>query len=515
MRRIGWNSIAGKLLALFGTIIVLLAAVVTGISLFAVESVSEEGVMTVSTDKVDADLNAAHMYVDEEFGTLELVDDELRDDAGDPVEGRFAAVDRITDELGVVATIFVRDGADFRRIATSIRDDAGDRVVGTYLGEDSAAYNPIVSGERYVGEADILGRPFLTGYEAIVEDGEVIGILFVGLEMAEVQGIIADGAQQAAGFIIGGSAVVLLGAILLGAVAIRRTVSKPIALAAGHAAEIAGGDLTRDVPDQFLRRGDEIGTLAETNQRLVDQLREMVGQLKTSSEQVAASSDHQSSVAGALSSRVAQQASSGEEVSSSMEQMSASISRNTESAQQTKELAENAASQANSGRKAVDKTLSAMKQIADRIRIIEEIARNTNLLALNAAIEAARAGEHGTGFSVVAGEVRKLAERSQSAAVEISEVSDNSVAIAEEAGSAIHKVADGITRTSELVQEISTASNEQNSGVDQITQAISQLDQATQQNSGSADELADNARQLADLSQQLDEHLAYFKLPRR
>ena len=162
--------------------------------------------------------------------------------------------------------------------------------------------------------------------------------------------------------------------------------------------------------------------------------------------------------------------------------MNANIRQNAENALQTEKIATQAANDAQEGGNAVNMTVSAMKQIANKIMIIEEIARQTNLLALNAAIEAARAGEHGKGFAVVAAEVRKLAERSQNAAAEINDLSTNSVEVAERAGQLLEVIVPNIQRTAELVQEISAASKEQDAGAEQINQSIQQLDGVIQQN---------------------------------
>ena len=157
-------------------------------------------------------------------------------------------------------------------------------------------------------------------------------------------------------------------------------------------------------------------------------------------------------------------------------------------------------------------TVSAMKEIATKISIIEEIARQTNLLALNAAIEAARAGEHGKGFAVVASEVRKLAERSQEAAGEISHLSTTSVDIAEQAGDMLNKMLPDIQKTAELVQEISASSREQDTGAEQINKAIQQLDQVIQQNAGAAEEMASTTEELSSQAEQLKSTIAFFTL---
>ncbi|WP_235264124.1 methyl-accepting chemotaxis protein, partial [Geoalkalibacter ferrihydriticus] len=206
------------------------------------------------------------------------------------------------------------------------------------------------------------------------------------------------------------------------------------------------------------------------------------------------------------------QAAAAEEASSSMEQMAANIRQNADNAMQTEKIAAKSAQDARQGGEAVGKTVTAMKQIADKISIVEEIARQTNLLALNAAIEAARAGEHGKGFAVVAAEVRKLAERSQTAAAEISDLSGSSVEIAEQAGKMLTQMVPDIQKTAELVQEIAAASKEQDAGAEQVNKAIQQLDQVIQQNASASEEMASTSEELSSQAEQLQQAIAYFKV---
>jgi methyl-accepting chemotaxis protein len=195
-----------------------------------------------------------------------------------------------------------------------------------------------------------------------------------------------------------------------------------------------------------------------------------------------------------------------------MEEMSSNIKQNADNAQQTEKIALKAANDAKEGGQAVSETVAAMKDIAMKISIIEEIARQTNLLALNAAIEAARAGEHGKGFAVVATEVRKLAERSQTAAAEISTLSASSVEVAEKAGEMLTKIVPDIQKTADLVSEINAASNEQNAGANQINKAIQQLDQVIQQNATATEEMASTAEELSSQAEQLQNTMSFFKV---
>ncbi len=275
----------------------------------------------------------------------------------------------------------------------------------------------------------------------------------------------------------------------------------------GVAEKIADGDLTINMTT--LSDKDSLGS---TLVFMVTKLREIVTEVMTSSQNVTTGSKQMSSSSEELSQGAAEQASSAEEVASSMEQMAANINQNADNAVQTKNIAIKSAEDAQKSGNAVVETVNAMKQIAEKISIIEEIARQTDLLALNAAIEAARAGEHGKGFAVVASEVRKLAERSQAAAGEISKLSITSVDVAEGAGDMLKQLVPDIQKTAELVQEISAASNEQRSGVEQINSALQQLDQVIQQNSAGSEELASTAEELSSQAGQMEDAVSYFSI---
>jgi methyl-accepting chemotaxis protein len=273
------------------------------------------------------------------------------------------------------------------------------------------------------------------------------------------------------------------------------------------AEQIALGDL--GVTVKVLSEKD---TLGKSLTEMLEKLNEIVGEVKISAANVASGSQQLSATSEQMSQGATEQASAVEEASSSMEEMSANIRQNADNASQTEKIAQKASEDAAEGGKAVSQTLTAMKDIAERIRVIEEIARQTDLLALNAAIEAARAGEHGKGFAVVASEVRKLAEKSRSAAGDISKMSRASVAVAEGAGQMLDRMVPDIQKTAELIQEISAASNEQNTGADQINRAIQQLDQVIQQNASASEEMSSTAEELSSQAEQLQELVAFFKV---
>ncbi|MCO6188606.1 CHASE3 domain-containing protein [Rhizobium sp. L1K21] len=271
--------------------------------------------------------------------------------------------------------------------------------------------------------------------------------------------------------------------------------------------QISGGDLT--VSPKPLSEKDILGKSLET---MVERLRGVVADALAASENVSSGSQQLSSGSEQLSQGATEQASSAEEASASMEEMAANIKQNADNAAQTEKIARQSARDAEMSGEAVTKAVGAMKTIAEKISIVQEIARQTDLLALNAAVEAARAGEHGKGFAVVASEVRKLAERSQAAAAEISGLSGETVAVATDAGEMLSKLVPDIRKTAELVAEISAACREQDIGASQINEAIQQLDKVTQQNAGASEEMSSTSEELASQAEELQASIAFFKV---
>jgi len=276
---------------------------------------------------------------------------------------------------------------------------------------------------------------------------------------------------------------------------------------AGVAERIAAGDLAVKIT----KRSEHDG-LGQAFATMVDKLSQVIGEVRGGAEALSSASSQVSATAQSVSQGTSEQAASVEETTSSLEEMNASITQNADNSRQTESMAVKGAKDALDAGAAVRETLDAMRNIAGRISIIEEIAYQTNLLALNAAIEAARAGEHGRGFAVVATEVRKLAERSQEAAKEISSVASNSVTIAERSGQLLSDLVPSIRKTSDLVQDVAAASKEQAAGVSQINIALSNVDQVTQRNASAAEELASTAEELAAQAEALQQLIAFFRI---
>jgi methyl-accepting chemotaxis protein len=272
------------------------------------------------------------------------------------------------------------------------------------------------------------------------------------------------------------------------------------------AEQIAHGNLT-----VVLKERSPEDKLMQALASMVQGLTQTVSEIRTIAGEVASASQSISTASVQVSKGASAQAAAAEEASSSMEEMVSNIKQNADNAQQTDKIANKSAKDAQESGKSVLEAVSAMKEIANKISIIEEIARQTNLLALNAAIEAARAGEHGKGFAVVAAEVRKLAERSQKAAAEINHLSGTTLTVSEKSGEMLDKLVPDIQRTAELVQEITAASKEQDSGSEQINKALQQLEQVIQQNASAAEEMASTTEELTGQSEQLVSAIGFFR----
>jgi methyl-accepting chemotaxis protein len=402
----------------------------------------------------------------------------------------------------------------------------------THAGLDKlvAAFENSVADERYVREAKELVAAYRESFDALVaEDANIAAITERMREAVHaiepvVAEISATGEQlsKARAVQVEADAGTLSGAaMILGLLAIVASIAFAVFIMRSVLMQLGTDPLelvrvTRAIAEGKLgvrfggtiREGSVYGAMLAMVQKLVA----VIGEVSEAAYNVSSGSRELNSTAESVAHGANHQAAGVEEVSASVEEIVSSIQQNSENAAQTEAISRKASQDAEEGGRAVSATVSAMRDIADKISVIEEIARQTNLLALNAAIEAARAGEQGKGFAVVAAEVRKLAERSGQAAAEISELSVNSVAVAEKAGTMLEKMVPDILKTAELIQEISAASNEQSAGASQINHGIQALDTTIQQNASASEELASTAEELSGQAQQMQITVSFFDL---
>ncbi|MBW6423733.1 methyl-accepting chemotaxis protein [Rhizobium sp. XQZ8] len=370
-----------------------------------------------------------------------------------------------------------------------------DRIRTLMLGGDTATALKISTGDA---------RTVTNEIDTLLSD--VVKLEEGRLEAADVQAD-TDYAQTRLVMISVAGAAFLIA--VLAALWIALSINRGLRNAVNAVQNVAEGDLTRFAT---ITSKDEIGELLGYVNTMIERLRGVVGDALAASDNVSSGSQELSASSEQLSQGATEQASAAEEASASMEEMAANIKQNADNAAQTEKIARQSSRDAENSGQAVNRAVGAMRTIAEKISIVQEIARQTDLLALNAAVEAARAGEHGKGFAVVASEVRKLAERSQAAAAEISALSGDTVQVATEAGDMLNKLVPDIQKTAELVSEISAACREQDIGASQINEAIQQLDKVTQQNAGASEEMSATSEELASQAEELQASIAFFKV---
>ena len=485
----------------FGSVI--LVVVIAFIVIMQAITLTEEHAAFLETETLPFALKAKDMQaavIETQQWLTDVSATHNRDGYGDAD----AAASAFRAHLTEFETMFRRENAtgELRRLQSLAQafdqlEKTGKRMAEAYIERGREAGNTIM------GEFDAASETLFGDLKWLVD-------MHVKEARTSVHGIVLSSNQIQRTLWTAGITVTLL-ALLIGWL-IANSIATPLNQLMQFSERLGEGDLTSLAP---VDSQDEIGRMASSLNEAVTRLKEVFGDVQTASDQVAQGSAALSASSATMSEGASDQAASIEETSSAMEEMSSNIAQNTENSQTTEATARKASLDAEEGGKAVNEAVGAMREIAEKISIIEEIARQTNLLALNAAIEAARAGEHGKGFAVVAAEVRKLAERSQSAAGEISQLSNTSMLVAEKAGLIMAQLVPDIQKTADSIQEVAAASQEQNQGTGQINQALQQLDHVIQQNAGASTSIAETSDELAAQADLLNNALAFFNIGNR
>jgi len=466
-------TIKKKLLVMTIALVAVTGILLTTIAVFTANQSIEQLTNHTLRMKLDGDVNALQVYIDNYFSDVRLVDGELVDAEQTSISQNTDFLDDFADKHSVDATIFKRDENDFTRIITTIQNERGQRLVGTHLGTGSDAYNTIMNQSLYIGNAEILGVPYITAYDPIIdENNKTIGINFVGIPMTDVNAIAAE-----AQFAMLRNTGIFLFIVILGGSFIAWFFSNSI----------------NKTLNYIIRR------------------------LSSGSDQVDSASRQLSEASQEMAEGASEQAASLEQTSSSLEEMSAQIKQTAQNAGEAENSMREAQPLVDGGVSAMKRMNQAMKEIKESsmetskiIKTIDEIAFQTNLLALNAAVEAARAGEAGKGFAVVAEEVRNLARRSAEAAKNTSDLiaksqssSEKGTSVAEEVSLNLTKIAESVTDVSTLVVEISAASREQATGIEEMNSVMSEMDKAVQSNASGSEETASAAEELTSQASEL------------
>lgn len=474
--------------------------------------------------KLSGDIQSSRDYLKTSFGSLKYNNNRLNGNNNTPIDDNFEFVDSITSKLGVAATVFVKDNDDFRRVITSVINDKGERVIGTKLGKESAAYKPVINKQRYIGKANILGKPYLSVYDPIVDEkNEVIGILFLGIPFEKINKTIKTNFRSLLSILSALIAVAIIIVVFLMFFVVNKLFF-PLRNILTMLKDISegDGDLTKRLNAESK---DETGELSAYFNKFVEKLQKIIAKitgnanavtssairLSTVSTQIAANAEEMSiqtstvssttSLAttniNTISSAAEQMSSSANSVAIAIEEMSSSLNEVTKNCQKELQIATEANVHAKKSKDIMDKLGSAANSIGKVVDVINDIADQTNLLALNATIEAASAGEAGKGFSVVANEVKALALQTAQATNEIQTQIEEMQKNTESAVNAIESVSKVIEEVNLISQTIVSAVEQQSATINEISRSVSEVSTSTQEVSKN---VAQSANGLSEVS---------------